>query len=73
VKPVKDAKKSIMLAENQGHNKYFPGGPTCYFRGKDIPCMFFISPSGGISGDILVKILKNLDKQHQFPHMGSPR
>jgi len=47
---------------------YFPGRPMCHFCSKDIPAMFFISPSGSITTDILVKILKNLDEQHVFDH-----
>jgi len=69
VTPKKDANGNRVLDEcDQGQCKYFHGGPTCHFCGKDIPAMFFILPSGGITADILVKILKNLDEQNVFDH-----
>jgi len=67
ISPEKDEKQQIILGEiNQGKGKYFCGGPSCHFCGKDIPTMFFVLPSGGITTEILVKILQNLDEQHIF-------
>ena len=46
---------------NIGDGKSFPGGPTCNFRGKDVPCFVRFFPSGSITAEILVEILKELD------------
>mmetsp|Transcript_37078 Transcript_37078/g.52376 ORF Transcript_37078/g.52376 Transcript_37078/m.52376 type:complete len:200 (+) Transcript_37078:567-1166(+) len=45
-----------------GVGKRFPGGPVCNFKGKTIPCMYACSPSGGVTGDILLSLLKRLDE-----------
>ena len=65
--PVKDENGEIIFDEcNIGKGKYRPGGPTCKFHGKELTCMFFISQSGGVNAEILVKILSNLDEQEVF-------
>jgi len=67
ISPEKDERQQIILGEiNQGKGKYFCGSPSCHFHIKDIPTIFFVSPSGGITTEILVKILQNLDEQHVF-------
>ena len=38
--------------KNFGPGKLYPGGPTCTFKGKDIPCMVMWSPKGGITSPI---------------------
>lgn len=48
--------------ENYGPTKYFPSGPVCVFRGKQIQTLVFSSPSASISGEILVKIFTALDE-----------
>jgi hypothetical protein len=53
--------------DNYGPGKYFPSGPTCFFRGKAIPTLTFTSPSATISGEILVKIFKALDDMEIYP------
>lgn len=63
-KPVLDevtGKINIEDDSNFGPGKYFPGGPTCEFRGKTVPMLSLMSPSGGINGALLVEILKYLD------------
>jgi hypothetical protein len=58
---------------NYGPGKYFPNGPTCTYRGKTIPCATYITESGGISGEILVSILRTLDDLDVFPRVpGGP-
>ena len=42
---------------NSGPGKRFPGGPTCSFRGKEIPCLTRWSPKGSITSQILIDIL----------------
>ena len=47
--------------KNSGKGKRFPGGSTCNFRGKEIPCFCAWSEKGGITAEILVAIFKTLD------------
>jgi len=54
------------MKNNKGPGKRFPGGPTCTFRGKDIPCLVRFSESGGMTGDILLTIFKTLDHFELF-------
>jgi hypothetical protein len=74
VDPVKDENGEIILSElNFGEGKYFPSGPTCLFRGKRIPYLPLSSPSGGITGELLVEILKWLDFNEVFERIpGGP-
>jgi hypothetical protein len=51
---------------NYGPGKRFPGGPTCIFRGKKIPCMIRYSESGGITAEILTDILRTFDTLDVF-------
>ena len=52
---------------NVGKDKYYPGGPTCQYKGKTVDCLTFVSESGGITGDILVAILTYFDAMDLFP------
>jgi hypothetical protein len=74
VDPVKDENGEIVLSDvNFREGKYFPSGPTCLFRGKQIPYLPLTSPSGGITGDLLVEILSWLDKNEVFDRVdGGP-
>jgi hypothetical protein len=75
VEPVRESDGSIKIDGecNFGEGKYFPGGPTCTYRGKTIPCATYITESGGISGEILVNILRTLDDLDVFPRVpGGP-
>ena len=49
------------LSENSGATKFFPGGPVCHFRGKDVKCLVFASNGGGINSDILNQCLQHMD------------
>jgi hypothetical protein len=59
VVPEKDENGNIDIdgEKNFGKGKYFPSGPTCTFRGKEIPYLPLSSPSGSITGELLVSIL----------------
>jgi hypothetical protein len=46
---------------NLGEEKLYPGGPSCMFKGKKIPCMIEFSSGGGMTGEILTKIFQTLD------------
>jgi hypothetical protein len=41
--------------------KVIPGGPTCFFQGKKIPCFFGTSPKASITTTLPTEILKYLD------------
>ena len=49
------------FANNSGTNKRYPGGPTCTFQGKEVPCLTRWSPNGSITSAILIDILATLD------------
>jgi hypothetical protein len=74
VDPVLDEKGEVLVSDiNFGQGKYFPSGPTCCFRGKHIPYLPLSSPSGGITGELLVEILKWLDTNDVFERVpGGP-
>ena len=41
-----------LLIHNIGPGKRFPGGPTCYFKGKEIQYMVRFNKGEGINGHI---------------------
>jgi hypothetical protein len=41
--------------------KILPGGPSCDYKGKQVPCMTVFSEGGGMTGPLLTKIFKTLD------------
>ena len=47
--------------KNSGKGRRYPGGPTCSFQGKTVPCLTRFSPKGSITSAILVDILATLD------------
>ena len=46
---------------NYGEGKFFPGGPKCEYRGKQVPCFIRWSKKGGITSEILKQILETID------------
>jgi hypothetical protein len=67
VSPILDEDGEIMLTEdNFGEGKFYPSGPTCLFRGKRVPYLPLVSPSGGITSDLLVEILEHMDELQIF-------
>ena len=61
-----DASDKDYFDRNFGPGKLFPGGPTCKFLGKDIPCMVRWSPKGSITSQILADALKHIDSYNVF-------
>lgn len=57
----KDEEDYEFFLNNIGKDKLYPGGPTCNFKGKDVPCMVEFSDSGGITSSILTKIFQTID------------
>jgi len=56
-----DYDNTVSVTENSGVGKSFPGGPTCLFRGKEIPALITCSPKGSISSSILRTAFERLD------------
>ncbi len=52
VQPDGDTKFADFFLKNAGPGKYFPRGPVCHFRGKDVPTLIRCSDSGSISSEI---------------------
>ena len=57
--------------KNTGKDKRYPGGPTCTFQGKEVPCLTRWSPKGSITSDILIDILATLDRLKVFDRSNS--
>ena len=53
--------KDFFLKNSKGENKLYPGGPTCIYKGKEVPCLVRWSESDGISGAILKECLETMD------------
>ena len=51
---------------NSGPGKRFPGGPTCEYLGKKVPCFCAWTEKGGVTSEVLVKMLQTLDKYEIF-------
>ena len=49
-----------------GEGKRYPQGPVCEFKGKILPTMCCCSESGCITADLLVAMLKVIDKSEVF-------
>ncbi len=47
--------------KNFGPGKLDSGGPTCVFKGKEVPCMVRWSPKGSITSPILAEDLAHID------------
>ena len=71
--PLRNETGEIDLELNLGQSKYYPEGPKCKYRGKDLECLTFASESGGITGAILVKILEYFNTLQLFErYLGGP-
>ena len=51
----------IFFKENFGDKNLFPGGPTCKFKGKEVPCFIKFTDNGGMDGETLTEIFKKMD------------
>ena len=67
VQPNGNPTDADFFIKNSGPGKYFPGGPVCHFRGKDIPPLVRWSESGSITSEILADVLKTLDTLQVYP------
>jgi hypothetical protein len=67
IDPIYDKDGNIILdTENIGGGMYFQGGPKCCFRGREIPYLPLVSPSGSITAKLQVKFLRWLDEMNVF-------
>ena len=61
VKDFGDVTDADYLRKNMGPGKRFPGGPSCFVGGKEVPCMCAWSENGSMTSEILTTIVKTLD------------
>ena len=63
-----DTDKRLMklLEKYSGEGKVFPGLPSCWYKGKEIPSYVAFSESGGITPTILTNIFRRLDELKLF-------
>ena len=60
---------AFSIRANSGSRKLFPGGPKFSFRGKEVPEFICCSPNGGITSELLKKILERMDSFDIFPRV----
>jgi len=53
--------------KNTGAGKMYPCGPTCTYRGKEVPCLVCNTENGSITSDLLKMFLEKLDSFDLFP------
>jgi hypothetical protein len=53
--------------KNTSPGKIYPNGPTCHYKGKDVPCMVCNTESGSIPSELLISFLKHMDELDLFP------
>ena len=58
---MEDLDELQFFISNFGKNNLFPGGPTCNYKGIEVPAYITFSESGGISATILTNIFRRLD------------
>ena len=66
---LRDDGKDIVIELNFGEGRYYPGGPKCKYHDKIVDCLTFVSEYGGITGEILVKVLQHFDGIDLFPRV----
>ena len=49
------------VRKNIGKGKSQPCGPTCLYKGQEVPCIVQFTPKGSMDGHALTNILKHLD------------
>ena len=64
---VGDESDPDFIANNTGDGKLYPYGPSCFFKGKEVPCMVCNTESGSITSELLVSFLNKMDDLELFP------
>ena len=49
------------FTDNLGKDKLFPGGPSCFYKGKEVPSFVTFTEGGGMDGFVLTDIFRRLD------------
>ena len=53
-------------ANSNGVEKFFPFGPTCFYKGRKIPCFIGSSENGSITSNLLTSMLAFIDENAKF-------
>ena len=61
------------VTNNMGKRNYFPCGPVCAYRGKEVPCFCRWTENGSITSEILADICKTLDSYNIFDRSDGKR
>jgi hypothetical protein len=67
-----DDPNDFMLS-NTGDGKAIAGGPTCIFKGKEVPCFIGSSPNASITSTLLVQMLRAMDDLKLFDRENGKR
>ena len=51
---------------NSGPGKLFPGAPTCFYKGKEVPAFVSCSSKGSITSELLAEMLRWIDLHEVF-------
>jgi hypothetical protein len=55
------------IQNNTGEGKRYPLGPTCFFQGKEVPCVIANTENGSITSELLASFLEHMDRLELFP------
>ena len=59
---IENTDEYAFFENNYGDNKVFPGGPSCFFKGKEVPAFITFTEGGGIDGWTLREIFRRIDR-----------
>ena len=65
---IEDEDDYVFLKNNFGENGLLPGGPSCFYKGIEVPAFTTFSEGGGIDGNILCEIFKRIDDLGLYDH-----
>ena len=58
---MKEGNEYSFFSSNLGKHKLFPGGPSWYFNGIEVPAFVTFTDHGGIDGIVLTEIFQRID------------
>ncbi len=61
VDPVRHSDGNVDFGARCGPGKQYPGGPQCMVNDKVLDCLTICSESGGITTEIIIKVLQHFD------------
>jgi hypothetical protein len=68
---VQNENKIEFMKQNVGPNSSMPGGPTCTYLGKEVPCFVGASPNASITSEMLAAMLGLMDELQIFDRSNS--